>query len=526
VEEKMNTRTLKIAAVLTAAAFVSFGASAAQLKVGLSTEVDSLDPHYDYEIPDVALHLHLYDTLILNDEKQRLIPGLATSWKPIDDTTWEFTLRKGVKFHDGTDFDANDVAFSVQRVNTLKALTSFKMFVSKVTEVVVVDPYTVRFKTKDVYPMLPGDISQVMIASDSIGKATTADFNSGKAAIGTGPFKLVEFITGNKVVIAANEKYWGGKPVWDKVTFQMITNTGSRVAALLAGDLDLIEKVPTADVERLKADPKLTLAQSSSNRVIYLHVDTDRDQTPNARDKKGAVLSKNPLKDLRVRQAISKAINREAIKDRVMEGLSIPAGQLLPPGFFGISPNLKPDAYDPDAAKRLLAEAGYPDGFSLTVHGPNNRYINDGKIIQAVAQMLARIGIDTQVETMPANVYWPRANNLEFSLMLVGWGSGGNAAANALKALLATWDKEKGMGSTNRGRYSNLEFDKLLGQALKTVDSKKQEELLIKATELGIKDLGVIPLHYQVNTWATSSRHTFVARTDGMTLITGSAPAK
>jgi peptide/nickel transport system substrate-binding protein len=209
-----------------------------------------------------------------------------------------------------------------------------------------------------------------------------------------------------------------------------------------------------------------------------------------------------------------------------MEGLSIPAGQLLPPGFFGISPNLKPDAYDPDAAKRLLAEAGYPDGFSLTVHGPNNRYINDGKIIQAVAQMLARIGIDTQVETMPANVYWPRANNLEFSLMLVGWGSGGNAAANALKALLATWDKEKGMGSTNRGRYSNLEFDKLLDQALKTVDSKKQEELLIKATELGIKDLGVIPLHYQVNTWATSSRHTFVARTDGMTLITGSAPAK
>ena len=140
--------------------------------------------------------------------------------------------------------------------------------------------------------------------------------------------------------------------------------------------------------------------------------------------------------------------------------------------------------------------------------------------------MLARIGIDTQVETMPANVYWPRANNLEFSLMLVGWGSGGNAAANALKALLATWDKAKGMGVTNRGRYSNLEFDKLLDQALKTVDEKKQEELLIKATEVGIKDLGIIPLHYQVNTWATSSRHTFVARTDGMTLITGCKPAK
>jgi hypothetical protein len=252
----MNTRTLKIAAVLTAAAFVSFGASAAELKVGLSTEVDSLDPHYDYEIPDVALHLHLYDTLILNDEKQRLIPGLATSWKPIDDTTWEFTLRKGVKFHDGTDFDANDVAFSVQRVNTLKALTSFKMFVSKVTEVVVVDPYTVRFKTKDVYPMLPGDISQVMIASDSIGKATTADFNSGKAAIGTGPFKLVEFITGNKVVVAANEKYWGGKPVWDKVTDgrRRATQGRSQVDAgaeqLQPRDLSACRYRPRPDAER------------------------------------------------------------------------------------------------------------------------------------------------------------------------------------------------------------------------------------------------------------------------------------
>ena len=523
----MVANFLKIAIVLAGTVCLSFGVSAAELKVGLSTEVDSLDPHYDYEIPDVAMHSHLYEALILTDEKQRLIPGLATAWRPIDETTWEFTLRKGVKFHDGTDFDANDVVFSIDRINTIKALTSYKMFVQNIVEVVVVDPYTVRFKTKGVYPLLPGDISQVMIASDSVGKeATTADFNSGKAAIGTGPFKLVEFSPGNRVVIEANDAYWGGRPVWDKVTLQMITNPGARVAALLAGDVDLIEKVPTADVEHLKANSNITLAQSSSNRVIYLHIDTDRDRSPNVKDKQGNVLAKNPLKDIRVRRAFSKAINRAAIRDRVMEGLAIPAGQLLPEGFAGRSPNLKPDTFDLAEAKRLLAEAGYPDGFALTIHGPNNRYINDHKIVQAVAQMLTRLGITTEVETMPANVYWPRANNLEFSLMLVGWGSGANAAVNALKSLLVTWNPDKGMGVTNRGRYSNAKLDQLVAQALKTVDEKKQEQLLAQATEIGIKDLGIIPLHYQVNTWATRAGITFVARTDEMTLVMGAKPAK
>jgi len=164
----MFAKFLKIATIFVGTVCLSFVVSAAELKVGLSTEVDSLDPHYDYEISDVAMHFHLYDALILTDEKQRLIPGLATAWRPINDTTWEFTLRKGVKFHDGTDFDAKDVAFSINRINTIKALTSFKMFVQNIAEVVIVDPYTVRFKTKGVYPLLPGDVSQVMIASDSI----------------------------------------------------------------------------------------------------------------------------------------------------------------------------------------------------------------------------------------------------------------------------------------------------------------------------------------------------------------------
>src|SRR3546814_900412 len=189
---------------------------------------------------------------------------------------------------------------------------------------------------------------------------------------------------------------------------------------------------------------------------------------------------KNPLKDVRVRRAISKAINRPAIVDRIMEGAAIPAGQLLPEGFFGVHPNLPPEKYDPEGAKKLLKEAGYPDGFAMTIHGPNDRYINDAKIAEAVAQMLTRIGIPTKVDTMPKSVYFKRASALEFSFILVGWGSGTGEASSPLKLLLATYNKEKGMGASNRGRYSNPEFDKVLEQALATVDDEKREALLQK----------------------------------------------
>jgi peptide/nickel transport system substrate-binding protein len=227
-----------------------------------------------------------------------------------------------------------------------------------------------------------------------------------------------------------------------------------------------------------------------------------------------------------VRQAISKAINRQAIVDRVMEGSAIPAAQLLPDGFFGVSPNLKLDTYDPEGAKKLLAAAGYPTGFKLTLHGPNNRYINDEKILQAVAQMLTRIGIDTSVEAMPQAVFFSRAAKLEFSLMLVGWGSGTGEASSPLKSLLATYDVAKGTGVFNRGRYSNPELDALLERALATIDDAQRETLLRQATEIGIRDLGIIPLHYEVSTWALRKGLAFKANTTQSTLAFDVKPTK
>jgi peptide/nickel transport system substrate-binding protein len=305
---------------------------------------------------------------------------------------------------------------------------------------------------------------------------------------------------------------------WDKVVIKPISNDAARVAALLAGDVEIIDFVPTADISKMKKNPKFALPQSVSNRVIYLHIDSDRDVSPFVTDNDGKPMTKNPLKDVRVRKAISKGINRFAIVEKVMEGVAIPAGQYLADGFFGTSPNLKVEKYDPEGAKKLLAEAGYPDGFGLTIQGPNNRYVNDAKICQAVAQMLTRIGIKTKVDTMPKNIFFPRGTKLEFSFMLVGWGAGTGEPSSPLSALVHTYDKDKGMGRTNRGRFSNKEMDALLEEALVTVDREKHKQLLIKATEIAVDQLGIIPLHFQVNTWGVRKGLTYEARTDANTL--------
>jgi len=513
-------KKLVAAAALCVGLVLSAAAPAQELRIAVGAEPTSIDPLFHNLNPNLAIARHIFDQLASQDEKQRLQPALALSWKPLDDTTWEFKLRPGVKFHDGTPLTAEDIVFSIDRADKVpNSPSALSIYTKAVKDIIVVDPLTIRFKTAEPYPLLVEDLSNIAIQSKKAASGkTTDDFNKGVATIGTGPFKFVEWVPGNRIVLARNDDYWGKKPTWKTVTIRPITSAASRLAALLAGDVDFIEDVPTTDIKGLKDNPKVTLAQAVSNRVIYLHLDTDRDVTPFAADKAGNPLPKNPLKDLRVRQAISKAINRQAIVDRVMEGAAIPAGQLLPDGFFGVSPNLKIERYDPEGAKKLLAEAGYSQGFRITLHGPNNRYINDSKICEAVAQMLSRVGIDTKVDTMPQNVFFSRASKPEFSLILAGWGSGTGEASSPLKSLLATYSKEKGMGPSNRGRYSNPKLDAVLAQALATIDSEKREKLLQEATEIGIGDLGIVPLHYEVSTWGMRKGLKFLANANQFTL--------
>ena len=515
------------ACLALAAAVVAWPLWAANLTIALGTDVTATDPHYHNLTPNNNVASHIFGYLVERNEKSQPIPGLATEWRTIDPTTWEFKLRKGVKFHDGSDFTAADVVASIERVPKVPNSPSpFTAYTKQIQKIDVIDPYTIRFKTAQPYPLMPSDMTQVAIINKAYANASTDDFNSGKAAIGTGPYKLVKFTKGDRIELARNDAYWGGKTPWDKVTLRIITQDAARVAALLAGDVQVIENVPTADVAKLKGDKKLAIYRQTSDRLMYVHIDSDRAVTPTVTTKDGKPLDRNPLKDARVRKALSMMINRPAIVERVMEGEAIPAGQLVPDFLFGATKNLKVEPYNPEGAKKLLAEAGYPDGFEITLYATNNRYVNDAKIAQAIAQMWTRAGVPTKVVAMPSATFFPQATDLKFSVMLVGWSTGTGESSSSLKALLMTFNKDKGFGTANRGRYSNTKVDALTEDAMMTVDDVKREAYLQRAAELAINDTGLIPLHFQISLWAARDGITYAPRVDEQTLAWKFLPPK
>ncbi len=509
--KKMFPLLALLAAVLCAQA------AASGLRIGLSGEVTSLDPHLLAAQPNLTVGRHVFESLTDVDPQTRLIPGLATGWRAIDATTWEFNLRRGVKFHDGSDFTAEDAAFSLQRPLSIKGSPGgFASYVRAIASTTVVDAHTLRIKTRYPYGALPEDINSILIVSKKHAlHAGPEDFDSGRAMIGTGPYKFVKYQRGDRLELARNAAWWGKAAPWDSVTLRVIPADPSRTAALLSGELDVIEHVPSADIKNINKNSSLRVMQATSWRTILLHLDQYRAQPPGVTDNSGKPLAKNPFMDLRVRQAMSKAINRSAIAERVMEGLAVPAANIVSPGVFGHNPALKAEAYDPQGAKRLLAEAGYPDGFRVTLAGPNNRYINDEQVLQAVAQLLTRVGIQTRVEAAPMSTYLGRVRKEETSFALLGWGS--FAADLALRSLVATPSPDKGWGAWNWGRYSNSGTDALMEQALASVDRDRREALARQANTLAMNDLAFIPLHHQVVSWAMRSGLNYAPRTDEFT---------
>jgi peptide/nickel transport system substrate-binding protein len=547
---------LKISGLAASALAISLAlpliGQAAELKMGMDSEPSAIDPHYHNLGPNNALRLHFFESLVKQDETQQLSPLLAESWKPTGETSWEFKLRKGVKFHDGSDFTARDVIYSACRIpNVPNSPSSFKSYVSAIASFETPDPYTLIVNTKTPTPLMPtyfanwgvlsatsnGVKGDIKFDNETCGIASfpsTVDFNSGKATNGTGPFEFKEFMKGDRIVMTRNEAYWGEKPEWDKVTMKPITNAAARMAALLSGDVDFVAKPPTQDLEKLKSNEKFGVAQGLSNRVIYLHMDQFGPSSngvkgtgkPAAKyEGEGPCASKdcdkNPFQDVRVRQALSKAINRDAIVAKIMGGVAVAAGELLPQGFFGTNPGAAPEAYDPEGAKKLLAEAGYPNGFELVLGTPNDRYINDSKVAQAIAQMFSRIGVKTTVNAMTKSVFFKTRNKYEFSIYLAGWGAGTGEMSNPLRALVGTRSKETGLGGTNRGRYSNADLDKKILMALSTVDEAKRELLLKAASKMAMADYSILPLHFEVTSWAHRKGLSYKARADQYTLATG-----
>ena len=500
--------------ILTTAVFC---VQAADLRIGLSADVTTMDPHFLTSQPNLTVGYHVFDALTRVDEKTQLIPGLATSWRAVDATTWEFKLRTGVKFHDGSDLTAEDVIFSLDRPLNIKGSPGgFATFVRAIVSKEIVDPQTIRLKTAAPYGALPQDLNSVMIVSRKFAaNAAPEDFESGRATIGTGPYKFVRFARGDRVEYVRNDAYWGGRPAWEKLTLRIMPSDPVRTAALLSGELDIIEHVPPADREKLSKNKQLRLEQTVSWRTIFLHLDQYRNQSPLITDNAGKPLGKNPFMDVRVRRAMSMAINRAGIADRVMDKLAIPAANLVSPGVFGHNPQLVPEAYNPDGARKLLAEAGYPNGFTVTLSGPNNRYVNDEQVLQAVAQMLTRIGIQTKVEALPFSAYLGKVRKEDVSLALLGWGS--FAGDLALRALLATPNPERAWGTWNWGRSSNPKLDQLIGQSLGSVDTKAREAIAREAAAVAMSDVPVITLHHQIVSWAMRSNITYTPRTDEFT---------
>jgi peptide/nickel transport system substrate-binding protein len=495
-------------------------ALAQEFKLAMSSPPTSLDPHFYNANSNSMVARHIFESLVTKDPDMRVVPGLAESWTLVNNLTWEFKLRKGAKFHDGSEMTAEDVAWSLDRPATIVGSPSkFDVYTRAIINKKIVDPYTIRFTTREPYPLLPADLTSVLIVSKKASAGVASeDYASGKGMIGTGPFKFVKFLRDDRLELERNEAYWGPKPAWSKVTLRFIPNGATRVAALLSGDVEAIENVPTPDLPRIRADASITVFSKVSQRLIYLSLDQVRDNSPFVTDRDGKPFARNPLKDLRVRQAMSMAINREAIRERVMEGLAEPTANLVAPILPGFNPALKVVKYDPEGAKKLLAQAGYPNGFGLTLHTPNNRYINDEKITQTIAQMFARVGIASKVEASPNAVFSVHAAKHEYSIFLFGMGATTGDSSFTLRAVLACENSERGYGTFNFSRYCNPKMDDVIVKAMATVDNAARANLLQEAAALSLNDVAIIPLHQQVTTWATRKGIGYTGRIDEQTL--------
>ena len=361
---------------------------------------------------------------------------------------------------------------------------------------------------------MPYELTGVAIVAKKLGDGmTTATFNSLQHGDRHRTLSGDRVLVGDQATFQRNEAWWDKPPYWTTVSYRVISDNAARIAALRTGEADIIDQVPTTDVAGLKNNPNVNVVAMPGQRLIYLAPDASRTVTPFATDQSGKPLDVNPLRDPRVRRALSLAINREALKDHIMDGYAAPTGQLMPEGASGYEPAIPVDPYEPDRAKRLLAEAGYPLGFGLTLHGPSNRYVNDVKLVEAVAQMWTRIGVKTQVDVMPAATFFTRVLRAEFSMHLAGWAPDTGEASSDLIELVASSDPDKGRGAVFMpDKYANPKVDTIIEQALATIDPPQRESLYREAERLAMPDMPIIPLHHQVNIWAIRKGLIFHAR--------------
>lgn len=495
---------------LMAPVLLATGVAQAQtVRIGNQGDALSMDPHSLNESLQLSVTGNVYEGLVGRDQHLRLVPALATSWKQTSPTVWRFELRKGVKFHDGKPFTADDVLFSFARAagegSDMKSYTNDFKAVRKVGE------HAIEIETKAPFPILPELLSLVYMMSKTWAEENQAqrpvDRRKGIEnaasfrANGTGPFRLRERQPNVKTSFVRNGSYWGkieGNVV--NVEYTPIGNDATRVAALLSGQVDVIEPVPLQDVARINASGKSSVLQGPELRTIFLGMDQKRDELLYSN-----VKGKNPFKDKRVRQAFYQAIDINGIQRTVMRGAAKPTALMVGPGINGFDAAMNTRLpYDPEAARKLLAEAGYPNGFEVAMNCPNDRYVNDGAICQAVAANLARIGVRINLQAETKGTYFPKVLRRDTSFYMLGWTPGTYDSHNALNALMRCVD-DKGAGQFNLGAYCNPKVDELTLKIQSETDKARRDAMIREAFKLHADDIGHLPLHQQALAWGVAS---------------------
>ena len=508
----MTANAKLLAATLLAATALAAGAADARsIKWTRSGDALTLDPHAQNESPTANLNRQIYEPLVERDRDGKLVPTLAISWRITEDpAVWEFKLRPGVKFHNGNAFDADDVVFTFERAR--QPTSDFKGYLTSVESVAKVDAHTVRIKTRGPNPILVQNLTNLLIMDKEWSEASNAakpqDFKNREEnfavrnANGTGPFTLVSREPDVKTVLKRNEAYWGRGEVPLEIT-ELVLNPikadATRVAALLSGEVDFVQDVPVQDIERLKSSPNLRVTNGPENRTIFLAMDVGSPQLRSS-DVKG----KNPFADVRVRQAVNMAINREAIQRVVMRTQSVPAGAIVPPFVNGYSKEL--DALprvDVARAKALVSAAGYPNGFSVSLNCPNDRYLNDEAICQAAVGMLGQIGIKANLVSQTKSLHFPLIQKAEADFYLLGWGVPPYDSEYIFSYLYHT--RTDKFGSWNATRYSNLEIDKLIEGLSSETDLAKRNAAIARIWQQVAADQIYVAIHHQVLAHAMKS---------------------
>ncbi len=519
---RITLKSKALIAAMAAACMINLPAMAADLKIGFKSDITSADPHV-LSGANRNLWAHIYEGLVEQDENLRPKPALAVSWSTVDQTTWEFKLRPNVTFHNGATLTAEDVKYSIDRAINLKGPRTFRTYLKGIESVNVAGPLTIRIKTIGPQPNLADNLSLISIIPKSLGTDVPEEsFAKGATAIGTGPYKFGTWEHGQRVTFTRNANYWGDKEPWENVIFQILPRDPARASALLAGTVDLIDGATSKVADSFGQGSKFDMASTTSYMLNYIQLDHFRDNSPYIKSNSGAPLPKNPLRDLKVRQAIMHAINRDGIIKFLMKGDGEAANQYVPKTFFGYDSALKLPPFDLQKAKSLLAEAGYADGFKMTMHCTNDRYVNDAKMCEAVAQSLNQIGLKVELATMPYSVFIGRATKgdngaSEFSFFMVGTGAVTGDSLQPLSSISHTVDAKSGFGANNYGQYSNKEVDSLIEKAAITLDEKTRADLQKTAAQKALVDGAIIPLIHVKAAWAFKKGLTITPRSDGFT---------